>query len=74
MSQKETFFKFGSFRAGDGEGTRFWEDSWLADGPLASQYPNLYAIVNYRNVTVANSIKEDGLNISFRRHLTGDRW
>jgi hypothetical protein len=30
--------------------------------------------VNYKNVTVANSIKEDGLNISFRRYLTGDRW
>jgi hypothetical protein len=26
--------------------TRFWEDSWLGDGPLASQYPNLYANVN----------------------------
>jgi hypothetical protein len=39
-----------------------------------SQYPSLYAIVNYKNVTVANTIKEDGLNISFRRNLAGDRW
>jgi hypothetical protein len=30
--------------------------------------------VNYKNVTVANTIKEDGLNISFRRNLAGDRW
>jgi hypothetical protein len=73
-NQKETFSKFGSFRVGDGEGTRFWEDSWLGDAPLASQYPSLYAIVNYKNVTVANAIKEDSLNISFRRNLVGDWW
>jgi hypothetical protein len=30
--------------------------------------------VNHKNVTVANTIKEDGLNISFRRNLAGDRW
>jgi hypothetical protein len=30
--------------------------------------------VNYKNVTVANTITEDGLNISFRRNLAGDRW
>jgi hypothetical protein len=74
MSQKETFFKFGLFHISDGEGTHFWEDSWPGDGPLASQYPSFYAIVNYKNVTVANTIKEDGLNISFRRNLAGDRW
>jgi hypothetical protein len=28
----------------------------LGWAPLASQYPNLYAIVNYKNVTVANAI------------------
>jgi hypothetical protein len=46
----------------------------MGDEPLASQYPNLYAIVNHKNVTVANTLKEDGLNISFRRNLTGERW
>jgi hypothetical protein len=74
MNQKDTFFKFGSFRVGDGEGTRFWEDPWLDDAPLASQFPSLYAIVNHKNVTVANTITENGLNISFRRNLDGDRW
>jgi hypothetical protein len=74
MNQKEIFFRFGSIHVGDGEGTRFWEDSWLGAAPLAYQYPNLYAIVNYKNVTMANAIKEDGLNISFRRNLVGDRW
>jgi hypothetical protein len=72
--QKETFFKYGSFIVGDGEGVRLWEDTWLGAEPLASQCPNLYAIVNHKNVTVASAIKEDGLNISFRRNLTGERW
>jgi hypothetical protein len=74
MNQKETFFKYGSFRVDNGEGTRFWEDCWLGDRPLASQYPGLYAIVNHKNATVANTIKENGLDISFRRNLAGDRW
>jgi hypothetical protein len=74
MHQKETFLKYGSFVVGDGEGARFWEDTWLGAEPLASEYPNLYAIVNHKNVTVASAVKEDGLNISFRRNLTGDRW
>jgi hypothetical protein len=74
MNQKDTFFKYGSFRVGDGEGTRFWEDLWLGNAPLASQFPNLYAIVNHKNVTVANTITENGLNISFRRNLAGDKW
>jgi hypothetical protein len=72
--KRRFFFKFGSFRVCDREGTRFWEESWLGVAPLASQYPNLYAIVNYKNVTMTNAIKEDGLNISFRRNLVGDRW
>jgi hypothetical protein len=27
MNQKDTFLKYGSFRVGDGGGTRFWEDT-----------------------------------------------
>jgi hypothetical protein len=42
--------------------------------PLASQFPSLYAIVNHKNITVASTITENGLNISFRRNLAGDRW
>jgi hypothetical protein len=74
MHHKDTFLKYGSFVVGDGKGTRFWEDTWIGAEPLASQYPNLYAIVNHKNVIVASAVKEDGLNISFRRNLAGDRW
>jgi hypothetical protein len=66
MQQKETLFKYGSSslvmeRKHGSRRTLGWA-------------PSLYAIVNHKNVTVASAIKEAGLNISFRRNLTGDRW
>jgi hypothetical protein len=36
MHHKETFLKYGSLVVGDGEGTRFWEDTWLDAEPLSS--------------------------------------
>jgi hypothetical protein len=39
MQQKDTFFKYGSFIIGDGEGTRFWGDTWLGAEPLAPNTP-----------------------------------
>jgi hypothetical protein len=33
-----------SFVVRDGMKNKFWEDTWLGDAPLASQYPNLYTI------------------------------
>ena len=45
MRVKEDFFSRGSFRVGNGETTRFWEDTWLGKTPLKYQYPLLYNIV-----------------------------
>ena len=42
------------FKIGDGCSTRFWEDTWLGDTPLKSQYPSLYNIVQQKNVSVNN--------------------
>jgi hypothetical protein len=39
MHQKETFLKYGSFVVGDGEGTRFWEDTWLGAERLLPNTP-----------------------------------
>jgi hypothetical protein len=39
MRVKEDFFSRGTFKVGNGENTRFWEDTWLGDKPLAQQYP-----------------------------------
>jgi hypothetical protein len=45
MKVKDDFFQGGSFVVGDGMKTRLWEDTWLGDTPLATQYPSLYNIV-----------------------------
>jgi hypothetical protein len=34
--------------------TRFWEDTWLGDAPLASQYPNLFNIASNKQVLAAD--------------------
>ena len=54
MKVKDEFFDRGCFRVGNGEQTRFWEDTWLGDKPLATQYPSLYNIVQKKEVTVAS--------------------
>jgi hypothetical protein len=74
MKVKDEFFKRGSFQIGNGQSTRFWEDIWLGQRSLASEYPSLYNIVNHRNVTVENVLSASPLNISFRRTLNDYKW
>jgi hypothetical protein len=52
---------------------RFWEDRWLGDQTLASQYPQLYNIVHLKHDTVTNVMSSTPLNIDFRRRLIGDK-
>jgi hypothetical protein len=68
------FFTRGKFVVGSGEGVRFWEDKWLGDQTLATQYPQLYNIVHRKHDTVANVMGSIPLNIGFRRRLIGDKW
>jgi hypothetical protein len=74
MGVKEAFFSRGSFVVGDGKSTRFWEDTWLGDNPLANQYPSLFKIVRCKNIMVANVLGMVPLNIEFRRTLTRNKW
>jgi hypothetical protein len=74
MKVKEDFFKCGSFIVNNGKSTRFWEDTWLGNRPLAAQYPSLYNIVRNKNSTVATTLASAPLNIGFRHSLTGGRW
>jgi hypothetical protein len=74
MRVKDDFFSRGSFTIGNGQQVRFWEDIWLGDAPLASQYPSLYNIVRRKNVLVADVLSNTPLNIEFRRTLTGNKW
>ena len=74
MRVKDEFFNRGFFKIGDGALTRFWEDTWLGDTPLKSQYPSLYNIVQRKNVYVSNVLSRSPLNITFKRALIGDKW
>jgi hypothetical protein len=74
MKFKEEFLSRGSFNVGNGEDTRFWEDTWLGNKSLAIRYPSLYNIVHRKNVSVANVLNQNPLNITFCRTLTENRW
>jgi hypothetical protein len=45
MRVKNDIFDRGSFITGNGQATRFWEDTWLGQTPLAKQYMLLYNVV-----------------------------
>ena len=53
--------------------TRFWEDTWLGDTPLAKQYA-MFSIVQRKQVSVANILSGTTLNMAFRRSLTRNKW
>uniref|UniRef100_A0A452Z2S4 Reverse transcriptase zinc-binding domain-containing protein n=1 Tax=Aegilops tauschii subsp. strangulata TaxID=200361 RepID=A0A452Z2S4_AEGTS len=74
MRVKSVFLNWTKFIVGNGTSTRFWEDTWLGDTPLALQYPSLYSIVQRRDATVESVCQSTPLNISFRRALAGNRW
>ena len=74
MVIKNEFFKHITFKIGNGDGIRFWEDTWLGDNPLSMQYPSLYNIVRHKNILVANALAGGQVNIQFRRSLVGDKW
>uniref|UniRef100_A0A8I6YHX2 Reverse transcriptase zinc-binding domain-containing protein n=1 Tax=Hordeum vulgare subsp. vulgare TaxID=112509 RepID=A0A8I6YHX2_HORVV len=74
MRTKTAFFNRTRFIIGNGEKTRFWEDTWIGEEPLALQYPQLYNIAQRKQTSVAVVLRETPLNIQFRRALIGNRW
>jgi hypothetical protein len=74
MRVKEDFFSRGSFALGNGESTRFWEDMWLRNKSLPHQYPSLYSIVQRKQVSAANVLSHNPLNITSRRTLLDHGW
>jgi hypothetical protein len=57
---------------GDGRHTSFWLDSWIGNKPLSTQIPALFSHVQHSNVTVVESISENGWQLRFR-HITSQR-
>ena len=74
MKVKLSFFQRSKHLVGNGASTRFWEDTWLGEAPLAIQYPSLYRIVRRRDALVASVFASIPLDIQFRRSLVGNRW
>lgn len=74
MRVKETFFHRVKFIVRDGTTTRFWEDTWLGNTPLALQYPSLYHTAQCKEDYIATVLQTVPLNIQFRRSLVGERW
>ena len=75
LSVKRDFFSLGSFHIGNGQSTRFWEDTWLGDRPLSVQFPALFNIVRNKNALVAYVLSNaPPINLEFRRSLTGNKW
>ena len=73
LKSREDFLCCGTFKIKDGSQTKFWEHIWVGSKPLKEQFPNLYNIVYYPHITVANVMNQVPLNISFRRVLVGDK-
>ena len=60
---KSVFFNRTKFIVGNGTTTRFWEDTWLGETPIAIQYPSLYSIVQRTDAYVATVLQSIPLNI-----------
>uniref|UniRef100_A0A453FQN4 Reverse transcriptase zinc-binding domain-containing protein n=1 Tax=Aegilops tauschii subsp. strangulata TaxID=200361 RepID=A0A453FQN4_AEGTS len=74
MRTKDLFFRRVKFLIDNGMSTRFWEDTWLGETPLAIQYPTLYNIVQHKQDYVGTVFQTIPPNIQFRRALVGERW
>jgi hypothetical protein len=65
MKVKDTFLNLGTFILKNGTRIRFWDDRWLGNQPLMTQYPSLYNIVRKKSATVASVFETVPLNVSF---------
>ena len=51
----------------------FGKTSGWGNSALKDQYPNLFNLVHRKHATVYTVLNGDSLNVSFRRHLTGNK-
>nr|GEV46480.1 hypothetical protein [Tanacetum cinerariifolium] len=58
-------------KAGNGLNTLFWEDPWLDDLALEHKFSRIYALDNYKQITVVEKINHTFMVDTFRRPLRG---
>lgn len=61
-----------AYELGNGKSVRFWEDVWLGDTPIKTQYPNLYNICGDKDWTVGQCCSDGEWEIQLRRSLGPD--
>ncbi|WVZ98403.1 hypothetical protein U9M48_043853 [Paspalum notatum var. saurae] len=54
----------------DGKRVKFWEDNWSSTFSLATQFWNLYVVVNEKSGTVADLWDGENLKCTFRRTVS----
>ena len=62
------FLSFCKKRIGNGNGTRFWSDTWIGNKPLQVIFPRLFALELDKEILVADKMKVE-LDHSFRRQV-----
>ena len=60
------------WQIGDGRLVRLWEDTWYGNTPLATQYWDLYVLVNEKNKTIADLWDGQELKCTFRRTFSDE--
>ncbi|WVZ50554.1 hypothetical protein U9M48_001796 [Paspalum notatum var. saurae] len=58
------------WKIGDGKRVKFWEDNWLGTSSLATQFWDLYVLVNKKSGTVAELWDGENLKCTFRRTVS----
>nr|GEZ29252.1 hypothetical protein [Tanacetum cinerariifolium] len=58
-------------KVGDEESSLFWDDTWLGEATLKMQYPRLYTLELYKDISVVDKMRHPNLYHSFRRQPRG---
>jgi hypothetical protein len=53
----------------NGKKTRFWFDVWLGNCPFRIVYSRIFEICNEQEESVYNALKNNEINLTFRRSL-----
>nr|GEX17030.1 RNA-directed DNA polymerase, eukaryota, reverse transcriptase zinc-binding domain protein [Tanacetum cinerariifolium] len=65
------FFDFMRIKLGNGINISFWNDNWIGGNTLKKLYPRIYALENYKHVTVHMKLADQTLAASLRRKPRG---
>ncbi|GJR98994.1 RNA-directed DNA polymerase, eukaryota, reverse transcriptase zinc-binding domain protein [Tanacetum coccineum] len=56
--------EFVRHKLGNGEMTRFWEDTWMNDVALKDSFPRLYALERFKNASVSSKLNDLSLEVA----------